>query len=40
VKATVAPVEDGDGVIPLPIVAAIAIILFAGGFLVFRARKP
>ena len=40
VTATAAPVEDGDGVIPLPIVAAIAIILIAGGFLVFRARKP
>lgn len=40
VKAIDAPVEDGDGVIPLPIVAAIAIILIAGGFLVFRARKP
>jgi copper transport protein len=40
VTATAAPVEDGDGVIPLPIVAAIAIILIAGGFLLFRARKP
>jgi methionine-rich copper-binding protein CopC len=40
VTATAAPVEDGGGVIPLPIVAAIAIILIAGGFLLFRARKP
>jgi methionine-rich copper-binding protein CopC len=40
VKATAVPAEDGDGVIPLPIVTAIAIILIAGGFLLFRARKP
>jgi methionine-rich copper-binding protein CopC len=40
VTATAAPVDEGDGVIPLPIVAAIAIIVLAGGFLLFRSRKP
>lgn len=40
VTATAAPVDENNGVIPLPIVFAIAILILAGGFLLFRARKP
>ena len=40
VTATAAPAEKSNGVIPLPIVFAIAILILAGGFLLFRARKP
>jgi copper transport protein len=40
VTATEAPVDESNGVIPLPIVFAIAILILAGGFLLFRARKP
>ena len=39
VTAAPAPADEGDGVIPLPIVAAIVILTLAGGFLVFRSRK-
>lgn len=31
--------EKGDGVIPAPIVAAIAILIILGGYLLFRANK-
>ncbi len=39
---TAAPVttDEGDGVIPLPIVAAIVILALVGGFFIFHARKP
>ncbi len=38
---TAAPVntDEGDGVIPLPIVGAIVILTLAGGFLIFRSRR-
>ena len=38
---TAAPVttDEGDGVIPLPIVAAVVILILAGGFLIFRGRR-
>lgn len=32
--------DEGDGVIPPPIVAAIVILALAGGFLIYRRRKP
>ncbi len=38
--ATPAPTKEGDGVIPLPIVAAIVILALVGGFFIFHARKP
>ena len=31
--------EDGDGVLPLPIVGAIAIVVILGGFFALRARN-
>jgi methionine-rich copper-binding protein CopC len=31
--------EDGDGVLPLPIVGAIAIVILLGGFYALRARN-
>jgi methionine-rich copper-binding protein CopC len=34
-----APEKDGHGVLPLPIVAAIALVLLLGGFYAFRARN-
>ncbi len=38
---TAAPVttDEGDGVIPLPIVVAVVILALAGGFLIFRSRR-
>lgn len=32
--------DEGDGVIPLPIVGAIVILTLTGGILIFRSRKP
>lgn len=40
VTTAAAPTDGGDGVIPLPIVAAIVILTLTGGFLIFRSRKP
>lgn len=39
VTAAPVAVQDGGGVIPLPIVVAIVILVLAGGFLIFRRRK-
>lgn len=38
---TAAPMatDEGDGVIPLPIVVAVVILTLAGGFLIFRSRR-
>ena len=38
---TAAPVatDEGDGVIPLPIVVAVVILTLAGGFFIFRSRR-